>query len=299
MNWQGVLPAITTNFKSDLTVDHAALAKHCAWMIEHGCTGIVCCGSLGEGQTLAFEEKVAVARTCVAAVGRAHPVIMGIGSLSTAEAVALAEEAERAGCRGLMVLPPYVYASDWREMRIHVSAIIARTGLPCMLYNNPAAYTTDFLPEQIAELAQTQPNLKAVKESSGDVRRLTAVRARCGSRLELLVGMDDAVVEGVHAGATGWIAGLANAFPAESVALFNLAVRGDHERVRRLYEWFLPLLRLDTVPKFVQLIKWVQAEVGRGTPHVRPPRLSLKGDDMAEVKAVLSHALKHRPDLSL
>jgi 4-hydroxy-tetrahydrodipicolinate synthase len=295
MNWKVVIPDITTNLKADLSVDHDALAAHCRWMIESGCTGIVCCGSLGEAQTLTFEEKIAVVRTTVAAVGDRAPVALGIASLTTVEAVAMAKAAQAAGAKGLMVLPPYVYSSDWREMKAHVSAIIAATPLSCMLYNNPPAYKTDFLPEQIAELAATHANLHAVKESSGDVRRVTAIRAVCGRRLDVLVGMDDAIVEGVYAGAVGWVAGLVNAFPAESVALFDYASRGDKARAMALYTWFLPLLRLDTVPKFVQLIKWVQAEVGRGTPFVRPPRLELAGADLEHARAVLTKALKDRP----
>jgi dihydrodipicolinate synthase/N-acetylneuraminate lyase len=297
MNWKGVFPAITTNFDADLAVDHAALAVHCRWLIENGCSGIVCGGSLGEAQTLSFDEKNALVRTCVTAVGKRAPVVAGIASLSTTDAVALAEAAEAAGAKGLMVLPPYVYSSDWREMKAHVGAVIEATKLPCLLYNNPPAYRTDFLPEQIAELAAEHPNLDAVKESSGDVRRVTAIKALLGRRLDLLVGMDDAIVEGVYAGAVGWIAGLANAFPAESVALFDFATRGDKARAAALNQWFLPLLRLDTVPKFVQFIKWVQASMGRGTPHVRPPRLPLAGADLEQVKAVLASARKAHPRL--
>lgn len=295
MNWKGVIPAITTNLNADLTVDHAALAAHCRWMVESGCTGIVCCGSLGEAATLTFDEKIAIVRTAVAAVGDRAPVVLGIAALSTAEAVAMARAAQEAGAQGLMVLPPYVYTSDWREMKAHVAAVLAATPLACLLYNNPVAYRTDFLPPQIAELAREHANLHAVKESSGDVRRITAIRAACGRRLDVLVGMDDAIVEGVYAGAVGWIAGLVNAFPEESVALFDCAARGDKARAMALYTWFLPLLTLDTVPKFVQLIKWVQAEVGRGTPHVRPPRLELAGADLDHARAVLTKARKERP----
>jgi len=297
MNWKGVFPAITTIFDADLAVDHAALTVHCRWLMENGCSGIVCCGSLGEAQTLSFDEKIAIVRTCVAAVGKRAPVVLGIASLSTTEAVALAEAAEEAGAKGLMVLPPYVYASDWREMKAHVGAVIEATRLPCLLYNNPPAYRTDFLPEQIAELAGEHPNLDAVKESSGDVRRVTAIKALLGRRLDILVGMDDALVEGVYAGAVGWIAGLANAFPAESVALFDFASRGDKARAAALYQWFLPLLRLDTVPKFVQFIKWVQAAMGRGLPHVRPPRLPLAGADLDYVRTILTKARKAHPKL--
>jgi 4-hydroxy-tetrahydrodipicolinate synthase len=255
MNWKGVIPAITTNLDAAGALDHAALASHCQWLVRSGCTGIVCCGSLGEAATLSFEEKLAVAATCVRAVGKQVPVVLGIASLATVEAVKLARGAEEAGCAGLMVLPPYVYSTDWREMKAHVGAIIGATKLSCMLYNNPAAYKTDFLPEQIVDLAAEHANLHAVKESSGDARRVTAIRALLHDRLTILVGMDDAVVEGVAAGAEGWIAGLVNAFPQESVALFEAAVRGDKVRARGLYNWFLPLLRLDTVPKFVQYIK--------------------------------------------
>ncbi len=293
MNWKGVIPAITTNLAADLTVDHAALAVHCRWMIDSGCTGLVVGGSLGEAATLSFEEKITIVRTSVAAVAGRAPVVLGIASLSTLEAVALAKAGEQAGAQGLMVLPPYVYSSDWREMKTHVSAVIAATKLSCLLYNNPPAYKTDFLPEQIAELARLHPNLHAVKESSGDTRRVTAIQAAVGPRLAVLVGMDDAIVEGIYAGAVGWIAGLVNAFPVESVALFNLASRGEKARAAALYAWFLPLLRLDTVPKFVQLIKWVQAEVGRGTPYVRAPRLALAGPDLAAARAVLTAALQH------
>ena len=297
MSWTGVLPALTTNLRPNGAVDHAAFARHCRWMIESGCTGLVCCGSLGEAATLSFEEKIAVATTAVRAAGRRAPVVLGVAALGTAEAVALARAGAKAGCRGLMVLPPYVYSTDWPEMKAHVSAVIAATKLSCMLYNNPPAYKTDFLPWQIAELAADHPNLQAVKESSGDTRRVTAIRNACGKRLDVLVGMDDAIVEGIYAGAVGWIAGLVNAFPEESVALFDFASRGDKARAGALYAWFLPLLQLDTVPKFVQLIKWVQEELGRGSATVRAPRMEISGVDLAHAKAVLARALKNRPKL--
>jgi 4-hydroxy-tetrahydrodipicolinate synthase len=295
MKWTGVIPAITTNLTVEGALDAPAIARHARWMIDSGCTGIVCCGSLGEAATLSFDEKLAVARAGIEGVAGQAPVALGIASLSTAEAVALARGAAEAGCAGLMVLPPYVYSTDWREMRAHVSAVIQATPLPCMLYNNPPAYRTDFLPEQIAELAQQHANLRAVKESSGDVRRITAIRALLGDRLTVLVGLDDAVVEGVAAGATGWIAGLVNAFPRESVALFDAAMRGDAAKRDALYRWFLPLLRLDTVPKFVQYIKWVQAEVGRGTAAVRAPRMPLEPRELELVRALLTRALAERP----
>jgi dihydrodipicolinate synthase/N-acetylneuraminate lyase len=221
-------------------------------------------------------------------------VIATISALSTAEAVRLAEAAAAAGCEGLMVLPPYVYHGDWREMRTHIDAVLRAAPLPAMLYNNPVAYGTDFLPEQIEQLVGKHENLQAVKESSTDVRRVAAIRALVGERLNIFVGVDDAIVEGIAVGAVGWVAGLVNALPQESVDLFNLAVSGDSDAAFDLYRWFLPLLRLDTVPKFVQLIKLVQQEVGRGNSRVRPPRLELVGSELQEAREVIHRGLESR-----
>ena len=295
MNWYGVMPAMTTPFNNQLEVDHAFMARHAAWLLDNGCTGLVVLGSLGEGATLEASEKIAVLKNIVRSIDSKAPVIAGISALATSTAIKLAQEAEQAGCQGLMVLPPYSYSTDWREMKNHVSLVMAATPLPCMLYNNPPAYTTDFLPEQIAELAAEHPNFQAVKESSADVRRVTALRALLGDRLEIFVGVDDEIVEAIAAGATGWIAGLVNAFPAESVRLFDLARAGKYDEAFALYRWFLPLLRMDTVPKFVQLIKWVQAEMGVGSSLVRAPRMELAGEELAAAKRVLSEALKSHP----
>jgi 4-hydroxy-tetrahydrodipicolinate synthase len=293
--WHGVLPAITTPFTADDRVDHDFLARHAVQLIDAGCKGIVPLGSLGEAATLSFEEKTAILRTLVAALDGRAPVIPGIASLSTGEAVRLAEEAKAIGCAGLMVLPPYVYSTDWREMGAHVKAVLGATDLPCMLYNNPVAYRTDFAPAQIAELAGQFPNLQAVKESSGDVRRFAAIKALLGERLNLLVGMDDAIVEGVSMGATGWIAGLVNAYPAESVKLFELARDGGYQAAKPLYDWFLPLLRLDTVPTFVQLIKLVQEKVGMGSERVRAPRLPVASAEREAALAIIDRAIATRP----
>lgn len=292
--WRGVVPAITTPFDAAGGVDHEFLGRHARKLVEAGCTGIVPLGSLGESATLTFDEKLAIVHTLVKALQGRAPVIAGIAALATAEAVNLARAAEAAGAAGIMVLPPYVYSSDWREMRAHVSAVLEATDLPCILYNNPVAYKTDFLPEHIAELAAAHPRLQAVKESSGDVRRFAALRALLNDRLELLVGMDDALVEGVSMGAVGWIAGLVNAFPQESVRLHQLARAGSAETME-LYRWFLPLLRMDTVPKFVQLIKLAQAQVDMGSERVRAPRLPVTGEEREAALRVIRHALQTRP----
>jgi 4-hydroxy-tetrahydrodipicolinate synthase len=297
MNWKGVLPAITTPFNADLSVDYGFLAEHGRWMIDAGCIGLVPLGSLGEGATLTPAEKRRILETCVATLGDRGPVVAAISSLSTSDAVALARDAQSIGCSGLMVLPPYVYSTDWREMKAHMAGVICATPLPCMLYNNPVAYKTDFVPEQVAELARELPNLESIKESSTDVRRVTAIRALIGDRLDILIGVDDLIVEGVAAGAVGWIAGLVNAFPAESVAVYRYAMDGEWEKAFALYRWFLPLLRMDTVPKFVQLIKLVQEKVGRGSARVRPPRLEVEGPELQTALLEIEQALATRPRL--
>jgi dihydrodipicolinate synthase/N-acetylneuraminate lyase len=297
MNWKGVMPAITTCFDKDMNVDHGFMVGHCRWLLDNGCSGIVVLGSLGEGATLGFEEKMQIVRTCVNAVHGRAPIVASVSALSTAEAVTLARASADGGCDALMVLPPYVYQGDWREMKAHVSALFEATPLSCMLYNNPVAYGTDFLPEQIQELAAEHENFASVKESTTDARRVAAIRALLMDRLEVFVGVDDAIVEAISVGATGWIAGLANAFPRESVDLFNYAINGEREKAFELYRWFLPLLRMDTVPKFVQLIKFLQSEVGMGNSRVRQPRMELSGEELINARNVIKHALQHRSQM--
>jgi 4-hydroxy-tetrahydrodipicolinate synthase len=299
MQWTGVMPAMTTAFDADLNVDHAFVARHARWLAANGCTGMVCLGSLGEAAALSFSEKIAVVATVVEAVSPAIPVVAAVSALSTAEAVAIAQAAYRAGASGLMILPPYVYKGDRREMSAHIAAVLRATPLEGMLYNNPVAYGTDFVPEQIAALAAENANLVAVKESSMDIRRVTAIRALIGDRLAIFVGVDDAIVEAIDAGAVGWIAGLVNALPRESVDLFNLAVAGRKQEAFELYRWFLPLLSMDTVPKFIQLIKQVQQEIGAGSARVRAPRLELVGDELAATQAAVAYAQANRPAIAL
>jgi 4-hydroxy-tetrahydrodipicolinate synthase len=295
MKWGGVFPAVTTPFREDLSVDLAFFAGHLDTMRQAGCRGFVPLGSLGEGATLSFAEKEEILREARRATSGKASLVPGIAALSTADAVAAARMAERCGCDGLMVLPPYVYRPDRRETAAHFSAVIGATGLPCMLYNNPVAYGTDVTPEELAALAERHANLEAVKESSADVRRVTAISALGGRRLALFVGVDDLIVEGIAAGAVGWIAGLVNALPNESVRLFDLAAGGRADETRALYEWFLPLLRMDVGPKFVQLIKLVQQECGIGSERVRPPRLVLEGAERSEALAVIRERLARRP----
>ena len=272
--WTGVLPAVTTPFREDGSVDHDFLAHHTTWLLDHGCQGIIPSapwrgGHPRNGRKACRHPHLRRSRQ------RSCPGDPAISSLSTAGAIALAQGAEAAGCRGLMVLPPYVHNGPWPEIRAHFAAVLDATPLPAMLYNNPIAYGTDLLPEHIQELAENHSTASALKESSGDSRRVTAVKALLGDRLSLLVGLDDMAIEGAAAGAVGWVAGLVNALPAESVKLFDLAIAGRFDEAFEIYRWFLPLLRLDTVPTFVQRIKLVQQEVAMGSERVRPPRQPL------------------------
>lgn len=269
------MPAITTSFNPDLSLNAENVARHVTWLVEHGCSGVVANGTLGEAAALDQREKQQVLQACVDAVGDRAAVIAGIGAMTTAEAILLAQQAADIGCHGLMILPPYLYSTDWHEMSAHVSAVIRSTTLPCMLYNDPSAYGTDFLPSQVAELAAKHPNLSAVKEASTDVRRITAIRALLGDRCTIAVGMDDVLLEGISAGATAWVAGTANALPKESVALFNHAIAKDYEQALQLYQWMMPLMQLNAVPKFVQMTKLMQKIIGTGDTTVRPPRLDL------------------------
>jgi 1-pyrroline-4-hydroxy-2-carboxylate deaminase len=297
IQWQGVMPATLTQFNADLTIDHGLMADHGKWLVEHGCTAIVCHGSLGEGATLSFAEKLALQKTYVAALPNT-PIIPGVASLSTQEAVDIAKAAKDNGCRGLMVLPPYLYASDWREMKAHMSAVIRATDLPCIIYNNPVAYKTDFTPAHIKELADEFSNVESVKESSTDARRVAGIRELCGDRLAIGVGVDDCALEGAAMGAKFWITGVGGAFPQHNVKLWNLATSGKIEEALAIYHWMLPMLRMDTVVKFVQLIKLQQnlASGGKlGNNLVRPPRLELAGAELAEATAVIKLALATAP----
>ncbi len=297
VDWRGVIPAITTPFNQDMSIDHGAFAKHARWMVDAGCVGIVPFGSLGEAATVTMAEKLQGIATLARELDGVAPVIAAVSALSTREAVEFTLAAEDAGASGFMVLPPYVYSSDWREMKSHVAAVLNATSLPCMLYNNPLAYKTDFAPEQVAELYDEFKHMNAVKESSADVRRVAALRALLGDELNILVGVDDLIVEAIEMGAVGWIAGLVNALPVESVRLFELAKAGKREEAFELYRWFLPLLRLDIGTKFVQMIKLAQERAGHGTARVRPPRLELTGTELATTLRVIDTGLATRPAL--
>jgi len=294
--WQGVYPALTTKFKPDYRLDVPAMEKHFAWQIERGVDGLIVCGSLGENSALSVDEKIDVLRIAMRVSRGKVPVLATVAEGSTAEGIALCERAAREGADGFMVLPGMRYVSDRRETLAHYRAIARASAKPIMVYNNPVAYGVDVTPEMFEELAD-EPSIVAIKESSDNVRRVTDIIGRTGARYTIFCGVDDLAMEAMLMGARGWVAGLVDAFPDETVAIYRLIVDGRVDEARKIYRWFSPLLHLDVSRKLVQNIKLVESIVGVGTETVRPPRLPLVGEERAQVIALVEQALKTRPAL--
>jgi 1-pyrroline-4-hydroxy-2-carboxylate deaminase len=295
--WRGVYPALTTKFKSDYRLDAAAMEKHFAWQIECGVDGLIVCGSLGESSVLSVDEKIEVLRIAVRVSAGKLPVLATIAEGSTAEGIALCERSAREGADGFMVLPGMRYVSDRRETLAHYRAIARASSKPIMVYNNPVSYGVDVTPEMFEELAD-ESSIVAIKESSDNVRRVTDIINRTGARYAIFCGVDDLAMEAMLMGACGWVAGLVDAFPEETVAIHRLIMDGRAEEARKIYRWMSPLLHLDVSRKLVQNIKLVESIVGVGTETVRPPRLPLAGEERAQVIALVEQALKTRPVLS-
>ncbi|HET7757012.1 MAG TPA: dihydrodipicolinate synthase family protein [Steroidobacteraceae bacterium] len=292
--WSGVFPAATTQFDAALGLDLAATQRVQQALLADGVHGLVLMGTVGEGNSLSAEEKRTVLRGAVEVAGSRAPVIAGVSEFTTAAAVSFARDAERLGASGLMVLPAMVYVPTAAELEYHFRAVAAATGLPVMLYNNPPSYRVNIELATLQRLADV-PNIVAIKESAPDPRRFTDLVNACGGRYLLFAGLDDVVFEAVTLGAQGWVSGLTNAFPAESLALFAALRAGDLERARRLYRWFMPLLHLDSEPDLVQSIKLAEQLLGRGSERVRPPRLPLAGERRAQVTALVEKARATRP----
>jgi 1-pyrroline-4-hydroxy-2-carboxylate deaminase len=294
MHWQGVFPAITTQFKADQSLDLIATARHIEVLIESGVAGLIMCGSLGENQTLTADEKRQVVEMAVRAAERRVPVLSGVAEMSTAAACDFARDCERLGVDGLMVMPAMVYRADDREALNHFHRVAAASALPWMLYNNPIGYPVDITPPLLTELA-VLTTLVAVKESSGNTRRITEIRLALGDRFALFVGVDDLVLEAAVLGIDGWVAGAGIAFPRENQYLWKLTREGRWDEARETYRWFSPLLKLDTHLKFVQYIKLAVQEAGLGAEWVREPRLPLAGEERERVLAIIRHGMSMRP----
>lgn len=294
VHWNGVFPAVTTQFKQDLGLSLDCTAAHIETLIESGVSGLVMLGSLGENVALTQEEKRELVRCAITTAAGRVPVLSGVAELSTAAAIDWVREAEKLGVQGAMVMPCMAFRPDRAETTAHYRTVARSTSLPLIVYNNPISYHADVTPEMFAELSD-QENLVAIKESSGDVRRITDIINTVGDRYILFAGVDDLALECVLLGATGWIAGIGLAFPKENQRLWDLAAAGEWEKARELYRWYTPLLHLDVGLKFVQNIKLAIQEVGLGREWVRLPRLPLAGDERERVLAIIRKGLEARP----
>jgi len=295
-SWQGVFPAVTTQLRKDQSVDLELTARHVETLIASGVSGLVMLGSLGENIALSRIEKLAVMRAALEAADGRAPVLSGVAECSTAAAIDYTRELEGSGADGIMLLPAMVYKADPRETLAHYKSVARATCLPIICYNNPLAYSVDITPAMFEQLAPIK-NLVAIKESSGDVRRITDLINRLGDRYTLFCGVDDLVLESVMLGAQGWIAGVGLAFPAENQRLWDLAAAGEWTRARALYRWFMPLLHLDIPLKFVQYIKLAVQEAGFGREWVRAPRLTLQGAERARILRIIHDGMRSRPTI--
>lgn len=296
VNWHGVYPALTTQFHEDESIDFAGTARHLEKMIASGIHGVILLGSVGENTALRYEEKLAVLREMKAVVGGRIPVLSGVAEITTRQAAEYAADCEKVGIDGLMVLPAMIYKADRREAIAHFRTVAHASGLPIMVYNNPPSYFVDLTPDCFAELAD-EKTLVAIKESSGDPRRITDLKNALGDRYILFSGVDDLVLECAMLGATGWVSGLVNAFPDENRVLWEHCVAGRWNEALALYRWYTPLLHLDTKVKLVQYIKMCMAEVGLGSEQTRAPRLRVEGAEREEVLRVIREAIATRPAL--
>ena len=294
VDWKGVFPAVPTQFKEDLGVDIPATQEHVQALLDHGIHGLVMLGTIGENCSLSIDEKVRVLRATVEVAKGKVPILNGIAEFTTQGACDTANQAERAGVDGLMLMPAMVYNADAREIMHHYRTVAASTSLPIMCYNNPPVYRVDITPEMFREMADVE-NLVCIKEAAGDVRRITDLVNALGDRYAIFSGLDDVALESIMLGCTGWVSGLVDAFPAENRKLWDAATSGDAKRALEIYRWYMPMLHFDSHPKLVQYIKLTCAEMGYGTERVRPPRLPLVGEERERILKVVRDAAATRP----
>jgi 1-pyrroline-4-hydroxy-2-carboxylate deaminase len=296
ISWQGVFPAVTTQFREDFSLDVDATAKVIDGLVRDGVSGLVVCGTVGENTSLSRAEKLQVVEAAKSVARGRVPVICGVAEFTTPSAIETAREAARLGVDGIMLMPALVYSAKPHESVAHFRSVAQATDLPVMVYNNPPIYKNDITPDILEQLADCD-TIVCFKDSSGDTRRFIDTRNRVGDRFVLFAGLDDVVVESIAMGAVGWVSGLSNAFPREGETLFRLARAGRLAEAMPLYEWFMPLLHLDARPDLVQCIKLCEHLMGRGSWRTRPPRLALPDADRLFVEQAMAQALKHRPVL--
>ena len=296
--WSGVFPAITTQLKRDQSLDLDGTARHIEALLDSGVTGLIMLGSLGENQSLESDEKRLVMEHAVKTVGGRVPVLSGVAESSTAAACRYVRDCERMGADGFMLMPAMIYKTpDPVETLAHFRTVAKATGLPIMVYNNPISYGNDITPEMFAQLAPVK-NFVALKESSGNTRRITDLHNVVGDRYAIFTGVDDLALESAVLGIDGWVAGTGIAFPKENQMLWELMQAGEWKKAVEIYRWFTPLLHLDVHPKFVQYIKLCVQECGLGTEWVRAPRLTLSGAERKAVLKVIHDGIASRPKLT-
>jgi 4-hydroxy-tetrahydrodipicolinate synthase len=297
MKWEGVMPAVTTKFTNDDELDFQMFNKNISAQIDAGVSGIVLGGTLGEASTLTINEKSALIKNTVDITENKIPIVMNIAEQSTSEAIGAVKKAENDGASGLMILPPMRYKASDDETVTYFKSIAQSTSLPIMIYNNPVDYKIEVTLEMFDQLLECE-NIHAVKESTRDVSNVTRIINYFGDRLKIMTGVDTLALESLLMGANGWIAGLVDAFPKETVAIYKLQKTGSIKEALEIYRWFLPLLELDINSKLVQNIKLAEMYTGIGTENVRAPRLSLIGDERKKVIKIIESSLQTRPDLS-
>lgn len=295
--WKGVMPAITTQFTADDQLDLAAFTINLHAQVNAGASGIILGGTLGEASTLSPEEKNTLVATTLKEVGDRAAVILNIAEQSTKAAIDAAQNAEAQGANGLMLLPPMRYKATDRETVTYFKAVAEATSLPIMIYNNPVDYKIEVTLDMFEEL-KAYENINAVKESTRDITNITRLRSRFGDRFSILCGVDTLAMEALLMGADGWVAGLVDAYPEETCAIYHYVKAGEIDKALDIYRWFMPLLELDISPQLVQNIKLCEVATGLGTGHVRAPRLPLEGDEKRRVLDIIDTAMKSRNDIS-
>ncbi len=297
VNWQGVYPAVTTQYNDDLSINFEATQKMIDTIIKEGVDGIIALGTVGENASHTRTEKIAILKAVKEIVAGRVPVLSGVAETSTQFAVEFSQACEEVGIDGLMVLPGMIYKSDEAEAIHHYQQIARNCNLPMMIYNNPVTYGVDVGIEGMKVLAE-EKNIVSIKEATEDTRRISELYSAFGDRFIIFGGVDDIALESLMLGCTGWISGLTNVFPKESVAIYQLAKQGRYVEALEIWRWFLPLLRLDTVPKLVQCIKLCEQLAGRGSELTRAPRMPLTGEERANVERIFNEANNNRIDLS-
>ena len=296
IEWKGVMPAVTTKFTKKDELDLDMFAVNIKAQLDAGVHGIVLGGTLGEASTLEDHEKRTLTTETVKLVKGSVPVMINIADQSTKGAIAAAHKAEEDGASGLMMLPPMRYNAGDAEVVTYFQDVASSTSLPIMIYNNPIDYKIEVTLNMFETLLK-QDNIEAVKESTRDISNVTRIKNNFGDRLKIMTGVDTLALESLLMGADGWVAGLVCAFPAETVAIYELQKAGRIKEAIEIYRWFLPLLELDINPKLVQNIKLAEVHTGIGTEDVRKPRLPLSGDEREHVLQVIKSGLASRPSL--